>query len=71
MAKIKCTLREFVLISARCPMCTFLIPEDKFEEMFNECHKKCILSNFCKYGMDDPDWSIADLVELVREEDGK
>jgi hypothetical protein len=44
------------------------IDEDKFENMYNEYHQKCVLYNFCKYDGDDPNWSIADLVELVRED---
>jgi hypothetical protein len=67
--KIMCTLREFTLLSARCPMCTFLVPEQKIEKMLFECHQKCMLSNFCKYGMDDSDWELSDLVEIVRSED--
>lgn len=66
--KIKCTLREFQRLTARCPVCTFLIDEDKFENMYKECQKKCVLTHFCKYGDDDPNWSFADLVEIVGEE---
>ena len=64
--KITCTLKEFELLSARCPMNTFLINDEKFEELYNECQTKCILSNFCKYGKDDGmNWSLADLVEIT------
>ena len=66
--KIVCTLKEFELLSARCPMNTFLIGDEKFEELYSQCHEHCLLSNFCKHGMDDgEDWSIADLVEIAPE----
>lgn len=68
--KIKCTLKEFQLLTARCPMCTFLDIEGGFEEAFGNCRMRCIISNFCKYGGDDVDWNIADLVEIVRDGDG-
>ena len=63
--KIKCTLKEFQLLTARCPMCTFLDIEGGFTKAFNECREKCALSSFCKYGMDDGDWNIAELVDIV------
>jgi hypothetical protein len=64
--KIVCTLKEFELLTARCPMQTFLTNDDRFEEMFDECQGKCLLSNFCKYGKDGGDnFSLADLVEIV------
>ena len=63
--KIVCTLKEFELLSARCPMSTFLVNDNQFEELFDECHNKCLLSNFCKYGKDDGDWTLADLIEIV------
>jgi hypothetical protein len=64
--KIVCTLKEFELLCARCPMQTFLIDDDKFEEMFNKCHTDCILSNFCRYGTEEENnFSLADLVEIV------
>ena len=64
--KIVCTLKEFELIVARCPMQTFLISGEKEEELFNQCHENCILSNFCKYGMNGGEnFSLADLVEII------
>jgi hypothetical protein len=64
--KISCTLKEFELLVARCPMNTFLIDDDKAMEMLGKCHCECILSNFCKHGMDDGvNFSLADLVEIV------
>lgn len=68
--KIKCTLKEFQLLTARCPMCTFLDIEGGVEKALNECHIRCALSNFCGYGMDDGSWNIADLVEIVMDGDG-
>lgn len=69
--KIKCTLKEFELLSARCPMNTsliFLIDDDKFDKLYDECKTKCVLSNFCRYGESDSvHWSLADLVEIVSE----
>jgi hypothetical protein len=65
--KIVCTLKEFELLLARCPMHTFLINNDECEELLHECHGKCMLSNFCRYGMDDgANFSLADLVEIVQ-----
>ena len=64
--KIVCTLKEFELLSARCPMNTFLIDNEKFERLFSDCHENCILSNFCKHGIDGGEsFSLADLVEIV------
>ncbi len=64
--KIKCTLKEFELLVARCPMNTFLINEEDAEKLLNGCRKNCLLYNFCKYGEDDgADFSLADLVEIV------
>ena len=63
--KIKCTLKEFQLLTARCPMCTFLDIEGGFDKAYNECHVRCLLSSFCKYGTDDGDWNIAELVDIV------
>lgn len=64
--KIVCTLKEFELLSARCPMNTFLIDDDECEKLLNKCHLNCLLSNFCRYGKDDGcDWTLADLVEIV------
>ena len=68
--KIKCTLKEFQLLTARCPMCTFLDIEGGFDKAFNECQVRCALSSFCKYGKDDGNWNIAELVEIVREDNG-
>lgn len=65
--KIVCTLKEFELLCARCPMNTFLIDDEKFEKLFGDCHESCILSNFCKHGIDDGEnFSLADLVEIVQ-----
>lgn len=68
--KIKCTLKEFQWLTARCPACTYLDIEGGFEKAFDECRARCALSTFCKYGTGDGSWNIADLVELVRDGDG-
>lgn len=69
--KIVCTLKEFEVLSARCPWSTFLISNEKFEELLDKCKEHCLLYNFCQHGNegkdDNGDWTLADLVEIVPE----
>lgn len=67
--KIIYTLKEFELLSKRCPYSNYYISEKEFIELIDKCIDHCPLYSFCKYNDDDVEiadnWSLADLVKIV------
>jgi hypothetical protein len=62
--KIVCTLKEFELLIARCPMYNYLLSNEKSEEYLNQCFERCVMYGVCEAGS-DANWSFSDMVEIV------
>ena len=62
--KIHCTLKEFELLVAFCPMSNLLMNDNEANELIDKCHDECVLRKFCPCGKDE---SFADICVIENE----
>lgn len=65
--KIHCTLKEFELLVAFCPMRNLLMNDNEADELIDKCLDECVLRKFCPYGSDDKEASFADICVIESE----